>query len=338
MPMRALLALALLAASFGLAEPADRKVTLVTLPAKPVELMFRKKRLTLRGVRILTADGKRLALADCSTGLCVEPAKDRVVAVQRPAGALPDAVVVTGGRNVRAAWLAAPTRRYDHAVLGDAIEAGAAVAVDRTNKRHRLTLGLDSVFEDRRVRLADLDGDGDDELVVVRAYATEGAALAVLELGSQGLAIKAETPPIGTPNRWLNPAGIADFDGDGRLEVAIVVTPHLGGLLQLWAYRDGRLSRETELKGFSNHFIGSPVQEMSAIADFDGDGVDDLALPDAARRSIRIISFAKSRIAEPDRIELPGAAVTQILVLKPKGPGRPVLLVGLDTGKLAIIR
>jgi len=87
--MRALLALALLASSFGPAEPAGRKVTLVDLPAKPAELSFRKQRLTLRGVRVLTADGKRLALADCRDGLCVKPAKDRVVALQRPAGALP---------------------------------------------------------------------------------------------------------------------------------------------------------------------------------------------------------------------------------------------------------
>lgn len=332
------LALILLASTFGPAMPAERTVTTVALPSKPTKLFFRKTRRGLRAVRILTKDGSRLALAECGAKLCVEPAKDRLVQVKRPSGALPDAVIVSGGRNVRAAWLAGPTRRYDHAVLGDDIEAGAIVAVDRTKKRHRLELGSDSVFEDRRVRLADLDGDGDDELVVVRSYAAKGAALAVLELGAHGLVVKAETPPIGKRYRWLNPAGIGDFDGDGRLEVALVVTPHIGGTLQVWEYRGGRLRREAALRGFSNHVIGSPVQLMSAVADFDGDGIDDLALPDDDRRAIRMISFAKGRVAEPGRVKLPGAAVTELLAVKPKGAGRPLLLLGLDTGKLAIIK
>ena len=30
----------------------------------------------------------------------------------------------------------------------------------------------------------------------------------------------AETPPTGSPNTWLNPAGIADFDGDGMADIA----------------------------------------------------------------------------------------------------------------------
>jgi hypothetical protein len=36
-----------------------------------------------------------------------------------------------------------------------------------------------------------------------------------------------ETPPISMVHRWLNPAGVADYYGDGRLELALVVTPNL---------------------------------------------------------------------------------------------------------------
>src|SRR6266568_3887883 len=39
-----------------------------------------------------------------------------------PAGALPDARVAVGGNTVARAWLAEPTPRYDHGILGDAIE------------------------------------------------------------------------------------------------------------------------------------------------------------------------------------------------------------------------
>ena len=56
------------------------------------------------------------------------------------------------------------------------------------------------------------------------------------------------------------------------------------------------------------------------------------------RRTIRIISLAGGQAAEPARIALPGAAVTELLAMTPKGAKRPALLVGLDTAKLAILR
>ena len=50
-----------------------------------------------------------------------------------------------------------------------------------------------------------------------------GAALAIYD--AQGL--RAATPFIGQPHRWLAPAAIGDLDGDGRVEIAYVDRPHL---------------------------------------------------------------------------------------------------------------
>ncbi|MDP6346017.1 MAG: hypothetical protein QF491_20955, partial [Alphaproteobacteria bacterium] len=116
---------------------------------------------------------------------------------ERPIGILPDGIVTYGSRNIAAAWLAGPTDRYDHAVLGDAIEAGEIRARDRRGRVLSARLPDGSVFEDRRVRLADLDGDGGDELVVVRSYPAAGAALSVWRAAGEGLTLVAETPPIG---------------------------------------------------------------------------------------------------------------------------------------------
>lgn len=233
-----------------------------------------------------------IALAMTVWGLGVAAANDL------PAGALPDAVVAEGEGVVQKAWLAEPTDRYGHGILGDAIEAGALMVELEGGRTLGLRLPKSSVFEDRYVRLADFNGDGTDEMVVVESSLSDGAALAVYGIREGRLQLIGRDQWIGTRNRWLNPAGIADFDGDGRLEVAIVVTPHIGGTLR-FLRPDGRnMIRVAEMWGFSNHAIGSRDQHLSAVLDWDGDGIVDLVLPDESRRTIRVMSFATGQIRE----------------------------------------
>lgn len=215
-----------------------------------------------------------------------------------PSGLLPDGVVVKGGRNIAAAWLSGPTTRYRHGALGDAIEA-SGLAVELADGR-RLTFELtdDAVFEDRYPRLADLDGDGADEILVVKSYLDRGAALAVLGVVGGRLAILAETPPIGLAHRWLNPIGAADFDGDGATEIALVRTPHIGGTLLLYRWQGGKLTEAYRREGFSNHALSTRELGLSAIVDADRDGIADLAIPGADRRSLRVVTFAGGTFRE----------------------------------------
>lgn len=288
-------------------------------------------------IRIKTRNNGWLTLKECGGKHCADALKGDYSQPKPPSQALPDAEVTKGNRNIRTAWLAGPTRRYAHGVLGDAIEAGRVIVEDKQGKHHSLTLPKNSVFEDRFARLADLDGNGSDEIILVKSYLKKGAALAVLSLAPEGVKIAAETPAIGRPHRWLNPAGIADYDGDNRKEVAIVVTPHIGGRLEFWEYRGGSLHKKAHMNGFSNHFIGSRAQRMSASADFNGDGIADLALPSHNRMAIRIVSLASGSARDIDRIDLPGGVVTEIVAMRLPGSIRPVLIMGLDTGQLAIL-
>jgi hypothetical protein len=57
-----------------------------------------------------------------------------------------------------------------------------------------LRLSEESVFEDRLPRLADLDGDGSDDIIRMHCYADRGAALAVVGVRSGERKIVAETP------------------------------------------------------------------------------------------------------------------------------------------------
>ena len=168
------------------------------------------------------------------------PAKPMAQAgVSDPQIALPDGEVSKAGPFT--AWLIDPTTRYNHGVLGDAIEAGGFV-VERGKKRLVYRLAPDAVFEDRRVRLADLNGDGVPEAIIVKAYLQRGAAIAVYRIGADRIDPLAESEAIGTRNRWLNPIGVADFAGTGKPMIAAVITPHLAGSLRLYSLSGSTLN------------------------------------------------------------------------------------------------
>ena len=147
---------------------------------------------------------------------------------------------------------------YAHAVLGDGIEAlGLRVATATTGPCETyVVLEGGSVFEDLAPRIADLDGDSENEVIVVETHPETGAALAIYGMRDGALVKLAATPNLGRAYRWLSPAAIADFDGDGRLDVAYVDRPHIGGWLRIWSLRDGELVELAFERGFSNHKIG----------------------------------------------------------------------------------
>ncbi|MCZ4256114.1 VCBS repeat-containing protein [Sulfitobacter sp. G21635-S1] len=147
----------------------------------------------------------------------------------------------------------APTTRYPHGVLGDAVEHGALVIQYAGQPTpHILTLPPERVFEDVAPRLADLDGDGQQEVVVVESHRDLGARLAVYN----GAGLVAATPYIGQRFRWLAPVGVADLDGDGLTEIAYIDRPHLAKVLRIWRFEDGRLRQVARRAGFTNHRIG----------------------------------------------------------------------------------
>ena len=242
-------------------------------------------------------------------------------------GGLPDLRVAKGTGSVAEVWLADPTTRYRHFVLGSDYEAASIAVRMKDGRMLKLALPESSVFEDRQPRLADLDGDGTDEIVVVRSYLDRGAALAVIAIRDGRLKIIAETPPTGRSHTWLNPAGIADFDGDGRLDVAYVQMPHIMGLLRVWTLRNGGLVEIGRVEDTSNHAAGSPELGLAAVADFDGDGVADLAIPTKDRRTLRFLTF-RGGARELGRKALRAPAERDFSITTESG--RPAVVVGLS--------
>ena len=206
---------------------------------------------------------------------------------------LNDHRLTTGTKNIAEAWFSHPTTRYQHFVLGAEYEPTQINVKLRNGKTLSYRLDRNSVFEDRIPRLEDINNDGEDEIIVVRAYLDSGAALSVFHITKDKIALLAETPNMGHPFGWLNPAGIADFDGDGKKEIAFVRKPHVLGRLELWQYKSGKLVLEQSTRNVSNHSIGSKKLGLSAVADFDKDGINDLALPSKSMQEIKFFSFSE---------------------------------------------
>jgi len=214
------------------------------------------------------------------------------------------------------AWLTGPTSTYGHAVLGDGIEALGFTVEDGT-RAFSYRLPADAVFEDRRVRLFDLDHDGRPEALIVKSYLDRGAALALFRIGASGISELAESEPIGTRYRWLNPIGLGNFTSDGPPLIAAVITPHLAGSLRLYKLDGLRLQEVARLDGFTNHIIGSRDLDLAHIVEAQDPGRHEILIPSLDRLSLTVIGLSEGGILNVRtrfRFESPivGVAILQI--------------------------
>jgi hypothetical protein len=156
-----------------------------------------------------------------------------------------------------------PDDVYPHRIMGSLREMRvlSATLSDGREVRFDLRAGPEPthVFEDIAPRVADADGDGAPDLVVVETDPARGAQLAVYALRRGGLAKIAATPHIGEPFRWLAPVGVADLNGDGTMDLAYVDRPHLARTLRVWSWAPGGLTEIALLPGVTNHRIGDEV-------------------------------------------------------------------------------
>lgn len=253
---------------------------------------------------------------------------------ESPPDLLPQSEVAHGAGPIVQAWLSTPTDRYAHGVLGDGLEASSLVIVTTGEQALRVDLPADMVFEDLAPRIVDVDGDGLHESVLtVRSGLDTGAALVVLRVREGTVSVTAGEA-LGQPNRWLNPIGVADLDADGRQEIAVVETPHIGGTLRIYRWQDTGLQPLASDRGYSNHVLGSSILALHAISDLIGDDRPEILLPGAERMTLKLVGLERDgTLTVHQTWDLPAEAVGPVSVLDDGA-----VLVPLADGREAVVR
>ena len=206
--------------------------------------------------------------------LAIDKNSDEIISIL-PVNALPDARMLVDERE-RILLLTDPTNRYSHGVLGDTLEA-ARITLIETFPEPRVT-GIISLPEDEVVEgiapiWVDLTGDGKREIIVTISDRNLGAGIVVFSESGERIA---EGPKMGQPNRWRHQIAVGEFMNQGGQELAVVRTPHIGGVLEFYRYFEGDLNLVAQLPGLTSHIIGSRNLDLSVAGDFDGNGVTEL--------------------------------------------------------------
>lgn len=217
----------------------------------------------------------RLAYIDQSGDLIVT---DGVASEHLELGALPDARLLVDDED-RILLLGRRTERYPHGVLGDGYEAGSILLVTTTPQLQLIQdiqLPEREVFEGNSPIWHDFDGDGIREIFATVSDRDQGAYLAMF---SENGSLLARSEAIGRAFRWRHPITVADFLGTGQFEIAAVLTPHIGGILEFFSWEGREFKLLATRGGVSSHRIGSRNLDMALSADVDGDQHIELLLP-----------------------------------------------------------
>ena len=249
---------------------------------------------------------------------------------------LPDTRLIQMGTDLY--YLVSPTTRYRHGVLGDDFEAAGFARLrfseTGTPKEQRADEGYSpGVIESLSlIGLPNLPGTR--ALVMTISSPDGGSRILLADADGDPIAWG---EPVGRGNRWRHQIAAAPLGPNGEVEIAVVKTPHIGGVLEY--YRPVTVAGEAEQQtdplskgiaprqvlevvhsrsGYSTHSIGSRNLSMAAAGDFDNDGRYDLLLPNRARTVLVNVQRTASGSRENYRIRFETEISTNIAVVEDK--------------------
>ncbi len=191
--------------------------------------------------------------------------------------ALPDARLLVD-RQGRILLLTKPSTRYPHGIAGDELEATEITLLEtRPSLKVITSIAIPGrqVVEGISPIWADLNGDGQREIIVTLSDSEQGAQVVVYSESGERLAAG---PALGQGNRWRHQLAVAPFGVNGESELAEVLTPHIGGIAGFYRLDGDSLNLVAQQGGVTSHPIGSRNLDMGLAGDLDGDGQVELVV------------------------------------------------------------
>lgn len=128
---------------------------------------------------------------------------------------------------------------------------------------------------------------------------------------------------------------MALFGPDGEIELAVMVTPYIGGVVEFYRMREGRLDVVARLSGPTSHVNGSRNLDMALASDLDGDGRTELLVLSRGLTTLIGVHRTESGAEEAWSVEIGGRVSTNIAAVETASGGMAIG-VGHSNGALRI--
>jgi hypothetical protein len=132
----------------------------------------------------------------------------------------------------------------------------------------------------------------------------------------KGLRVIAESEPIGTGFRWMHQIAVAPFGPNGEIEIAVVETPHIGGIANFYRLVGDKLVLvASKAGGYMSHVNGSRNLDQAVEGDFDGDGHVELLVPSRDQKKLIALRRVGDSVEEVWELELGSRLASNLAVL-----------------------
>ena len=275
-----------------------------------VELLTNRSDLAARfSHTVPVGDGGQIAFIETGGDLVLW--KDGFETGRLAVDALPDARLLVDGQE-RILLLTKPSTRYPHGIAGDELEATEITLLETRPSlkiTERITIPGRRVVEGISPIWADLNGDGQREIIVTTSDSENGARIEVYSESGERLAVG---PAVGRGNRWRHQIAVAPFGVNGEIELAEVLTPHIGGIAGFYRLDGDSLDLAAQQDGVTSHPIRSRNLDMGLAGDLDGDGQPELVVFDQQFQEVRALRRTESGVELAWRTPVGGKAVTNL--------------------------